>query len=358
MKTTLKNNNKHVHKSLKSDTNKFGYTTDNLEKSCFKWKLNALSAYLDPQNVPSHFTLMTMNIWGLSKNQMDKYTHMNKRMHKISNLIKDKSPDIVCLQEMSSSSFSMIDKLISPKYYRSENNFLSNSSMISKRQRTLETFGYFKYRPQKVEVISIGGNISYENSTLVTTYPNLVIFNIYVQAGSNHSPGQKDNASHYSRCRREQFQMIHQHIKKVPKNKKIILCGDFNCHLDGNYNDWTELKQIHAMKLTDTFRTLHPKLHGFTEDTKINSMRWNTKFITKQFRFDGILVKGLKPQQASIIGKKPFLLNQKETQLVLQFLKKQGLQQKHSQIIYADDKKKNLYWWPSDHFGIITKLSF
>ena len=34
MKTTLKNN-KHVHKSLKSNTNKFGYTTDNLEKSCF-----------------------------------------------------------------------------------------------------------------------------------------------------------------------------------------------------------------------------------------------------------------------------------------------------------------------------------
>ena len=154
MKITLKNN-KHVHKSLKSNTNKFGYTTDNLEKSCFKWKLNALSAYLDPQNVPSDFTLMTMNIWGLSKNQMDKYTHMNKRMHKISNLIKDESPDIICLQEMSSSSFSMIDKLISPKYYRSENNFLSNLLMISKRQRTLETFGYFKYRPQKVEVISI-----------------------------------------------------------------------------------------------------------------------------------------------------------------------------------------------------------
>ena len=41
---------------------------------------------------------------------------MNKRMHKISNLIKDESPDIVCLQEMSSTSFSMIDKLISTKY--------------------------------------------------------------------------------------------------------------------------------------------------------------------------------------------------------------------------------------------------
>ena len=95
--------------------------------------MNALTAYLNPQNVPSHFTLMTMNISGLSKNQMNKYTLMNKRMHKISKLIKDESPDIVCLQEMSSTSFSMIDKLISPKYYRSENNFLSNSSMISKR---------------------------------------------------------------------------------------------------------------------------------------------------------------------------------------------------------------------------------
>jgi len=66
-----------------------------------------------------------------------------------------------------------------------------------------------------------------------------------------------------------------------------------NCHLDGNYNDWTELKQIHAMKLTDTFRTIHPKLHGFTEDTKINFMRWNTKFIHKQFKFYTTLVKRL-----------------------------------------------------------------
>ena len=35
MKITLKNNNKQVLKSPKSNTNKFGYTTDNLEKSCF-----------------------------------------------------------------------------------------------------------------------------------------------------------------------------------------------------------------------------------------------------------------------------------------------------------------------------------
>ena len=34
-------------------------------------------------------------------------------------------------------------------------------------------------------------------------------------------------------------------------------------------------------------------------------MRWNTKFINKQFTFDAILVKGLKPHQTSIIGKKP-----------------------------------------------------
>ena len=65
MKITLNNNNKHVHKSLKSNTNKFGYTTDNLEKSCFNWRVDYSQTYLDPQNVPSDFTLMTMNIWGL-----------------------------------------------------------------------------------------------------------------------------------------------------------------------------------------------------------------------------------------------------------------------------------------------------
>ena len=61
------------------------------------------------------------------------------------------------------------------------------------------------------------------------------------------------------------------------------------------------------------------KNNGFTENTDINTMRWNLKFQEKKVRFDGILYRSNKiyPIFCKIVGKKSVPLNKEMTQLFI-----------------------------------------
>lgn len=333
----------------------FGYNSENLGNSCYKWQLVYVKNFKNPKTLPINFKVMTMNIWGLSKKNMRRYGMMDKRMQKISEIINFKNADIVCLQEMSNTSFEIINSLINKSYLRSEDIFLSDAEIKSKRNRILDTFAYFKYEPIKVEIYSIGGNLGYDNSVLLIEYNDTIIFNIYVQSGSKYSPGQEENAIHYSRCRREQYEMIGRQINEKYIDKKIIICGDFNTHLDGPESEWPETRQINQMGLIDTFRILHPNDPGFTEDTNINKMRWNTKFKQKLFRYDGILVKNLLPKSCNIIGKEPFDLEPTDVEIVKEYLRNHNLN--ITELEYKSGTNNILEWWPSDHFGLVCELN-
>jgi len=338
----------------------FSYNSDNYGKSCFKWHLLYENIYTNPKELPNDISIMTMNIWGLSVKNMAKYSFMDQRMGKINEIIKDKNPDIVCLQEMSYSAFNFLNPLVSDKYKRSEDSFLTDIEMKKQRNRDIDLFAYLKYEPNKVQIYSVGGVLNFEYGVMVIEYNNAVIFNVYLQSGSGYSPGQEDdlNTIHYSRCRREQYEMLKQKIFNEYSNKKIIVCGDFNIHLDGTNTEWPEKKELDSIGLIDTFRTLNPYTNGFTEDTVNNSMRFNIKLKDKQFRFDGIFVKDIIPKESFIIGKDySFDLTQEQVEIVKEYLTNIGKSTKFHLIRYKNDYKKIIEWWPSDHFGVITKLS-
>jgi exonuclease III len=350
----------------KRKRNNFGYGTDNLTDSCYKWKLCYKKKYICPQKLEKkQLKIMSMNIWGLAKRGLAEYNMMEKRMKYMSKLINHETPDIICLQEMSHESFGFLSPHVK-KYYCSETSISSAKTLLKQRNRTLEIFFYLKYKPEYVEIYSVGGNVGYDNSVGVVVYSNLVIFNIYVQAGSKFSPGQENVASHYSRCRGEQYKMIYDQIKKnissKYKNREIIICGDFNSHLDGNKNEWSELNEIRNWKtnfgIRDSYRELYPNKqlnNGYTEDTDHNLMRWNTKFMRKRFRYDGIFIsKNITPIDIKIVGTKSFDLTKKETEMVKEYLIINGM--KENNLVYTN-KKNVLDWWISDHFGLCLKFS-
>jgi exonuclease III len=335
--------------------NVFGYNSDNLGNSCYKWHLIYQKKFDQQQPLPQNFKIMTMNIWGLSKENMREFGMMDKRMVKISELINDQNADIVCLQEMSNTSFGILNPLVDPSYFRSEDIFLNNDELKSQRNRTLDCFAYLKYKPIKVEIYSVGGNVGYDNSVLLIEYSDTIIFNVYFQSGSKHSPGQEENAVHYSRCRREQYEMIGRQINENYPDKKIIVCGDFNTHLDGSESDWPEIKQINKIGLIDTFRKLNPDNRGYTEDTNINKMRWNIKFMEKKFRYDAILVKNLSPISCNIIGTEPFDLTEDETEIIKNYLRDYKFDL--TNLRYKSGTNNILEWWPSDHFGLVCEIN-
>jgi tyrosyl-DNA phosphodiesterase 2 len=105
----------------------------------------------------------------------------------------------------------------------------------------------------------------------------------------------------------------------VRDHENVVLVGDFNMRDDEN-------DQI-AAPFTDVWPALRPDDPGFTEDTSINLMRFDSKNKHRQVRFDRVLLKGSEWAAADIglIGTEP---------------------------IAADLPRV----FPSDHFGVRSRL--
>ncbi len=331
----------------------YGYNTKNLHKRChniykdYEFISNNLS------NVPNNFKIMTYNIWGLinkSKNT-DKniflYELMKIRMKGLCDEIIKNDPDILCFQEMSTESYNLICEHLGSKYkYKYEENFDINKNK-NIRVRDVEVCVFSKFPIEKVTIYGLDGNQHYKDSFMIIEYSNLVIFNCYLQSGSKNSPGQENYWYHYARLRCDQLKKIKEKINNY--NKPIILLGDFNFHLDGNYYDWTETKELE--NFNDSWRILNKNDNGFTEDTEVNDLRWNLKFQHKQLRYDGIFYKNLIPEKSWIIGNNPIELEKKNTDKFKDLL---VLKNNINKIRYNENNLINIF--PSDHFGVITKF--
>ena len=101
----------------------------------------------------------------------------------------------------------------------------------------------------------------------------------------------------------------------------------------------------------DSWRELR-KTEGFTENTDVNTMRWNLKFQEKKVRYDGILYRGngIMPIFTKLVGTKPIQLNKKMTD---EFIKN-FITNEHDKVKY--NKKKTINIFPSDHFAVISKF--
>ena len=343
---------------------KHGYMTDYLHNRCFELYQDYIYENDEKTFLPDNFKIVTYNIWGIYRKKkpsesehFNKYDELNSfteetirmRMDKIAEEILISDPDVVCFQEMSNITHALLSNKLDHIYkYKYEINF-------EKRQKIIEVHIFSKYPAKKAIIYGIKGNLNYRDSLMILEFNNVIIFNCYLQAGSKNSPGQEKYWYHYSRCREDQLNQIKKLIEeylKIDCNIPIILLGDFNLHLDGPIEEWNELKVIKDY-LQDSWKVVNKDDNGFTENTDINTMRWNLKFQEKKLRYDGILYKNLIPISSKIIGNMPIKLNERLTNL---FKKYWIAPNSEDKIKYSSDGK-TLELFPSDHFGVITNFS-
>lgn len=339
----------------------FGYLEDDLGRSCYlspsNLKLDYHETYPDGEHVPDNFSCLSYNIWGLAKDTKLKGL-FSMRQPILEKTLKDTKADILCLQEMSTWAYDELDKTNFFSTYK----FQSEKPLTFKkeeRNRGLEVFLLSKYKPSSVSIYGFKGVLGYSNSVMIVTYPNLVIYNLYNQAGSKYSPGQEHKWLHYSRCRYDILNSIYDIFQKNHKNNNCILLGDFNFDLDGTDKDWPEkvmLNKFMRSNFVDTYRNLYPnvkKYPCFTEDTEINLMRYNQKLIEKMVRFDGVFFRSVDKKQkiksSKMIGLEPRCLNKDET---IWFLENMAGSKNIDDLRTC--KPGHLSIHPSDHFGILT----
>ena len=329
---------------------KYGYYTDNLHRRCNNIILNKEKKFdlsNDIENILM-FSIMTYNIWGLPPKNDFVLKLMKIRINLVADIIIKNNPDIICFQEVSLIPLRILKKRLSLIYkYQYETDYFFDK--ILERNREVETITFSKYPVCNYQVYGLDGNLRYNNSLIRTEFSNFVLYNVYLQAGSKKSPGQEYYWFHYTRCRIDQLKRIKELIEK--DTKPVIICGDFNFHLDGG-DEWLEYNEIKDY-FKDSWKDLNKK-DGFTENTDINTMRWNLKFQEKKVRYDGILYKyknnNIYPFFSKIVGKKSVSLDNKMTKLFI----KNFVSNDHKKIKYNNKKTINIF--PSDHFGVITKF--
>ena len=353
---------------------------ENVNRNCLKLSVvKEGSAF----SLPKKFKIMTYNIWHSLKKTSNpeqnnfELNFLELRVRQIAKIIIKSKTDIVCLQEVSLEAFNILKPLLETKYkYYYENEFIPDENNDGKRGRIVETMCFSKY-PASYKLFTIEGNLSYNNSAILLEFDNAVVFNVYLQAGTSKSPGQKFRWIHYSRCRYNQYLGIGKYLQDNNIKKPVIILGDFNTNLDGNENEWYELRAFRELNLTDSWKSKYPDLEGFTEDTKTNYMRWNTKFEEKQYRIDGIFytkdvfttddieIMGTKHicdetkdnnRDCTSLPKSKFLDRISITEIQKDFLKYRVA--KNNGLPKGVLRGSKTHIWPSDHFAVMSSLSF
>ena len=210
----------HINKGVK-----YGYHTDNLHRRCNNIILNKEATFDNNLLFPLMFSIMTYNIWGLPPKNDFILKLMKLRVNLIADIIIKNNPDIICFQEVSLIPLQILKKKLSYIYkYQYETDYFFDETF--KRNREVETIIFSKYPVCNYQVYGLDGNLRYNNSLIRAEFNNFVLYNVYLQAGSKQSPGQKHFWFHYTRCRIDQLKRIKELIDK--DTKPVIICGDFN----------------------------------------------------------------------------------------------------------------------------------
>ena len=289
--------------------NKFGYSQNDSRMNCGIKKIidNKFYKYnkiekkwinnidnIDKKYDLNDFTIATWNIWGSA--HFDKISLIDKRLKYIINILKQENITIICLQEISQK---IINKLCNT-------NFIKNNYYIScieqpwiSEKIDLPNSSYDGYEPNCWTVIlsKIPPNKSnyivlksdkIEFSSVVAEFNNLTIANLHLQSGGLASGLDKKVGLKYHICRKDQMKDIKNFISTNYNSKNIIYTGDFNCDLNKNK---LFPERTHIIKdLKDSWiETGNDGKDGTTENTYINTMRYNIKGLHKNYRYDGKL---------------------------------------------------------------------
>ena len=179
---------------------------------------------------------------------------------------------------------------------------------------------------------------------------------------------------HYSRCRAQEIKFIKSIVDKF-KNKPIVMLGDFNFDLNlSEVQEWPEFNILNQLNFNDSWIISNPNTNykcGLTENTELNSMRYNNKFEDKLLRYDGILFNNkLDVIESNVVCNRPLRLykNYKiitdipdyEYQQFNRYYKEAILPKKIPEdkqpILYSINGEQIFDLFISDHFGICSKF--
>ena len=283
-----------------------GYISDNLTKSCKKI-IECASYENSIGDTLENFSIITLNVMGICREDEHVYELMKDRVEILKNYLVSEQPDILCFQEMSEIFLKMLYKDEIKDIYRYCYEEITNDVMEG-RNKDIEVCVLSKFKPKNIKIYELGGNLGYSNSLGIYEYNNVMIFNCYMQAGSDASVGQKHKWLHYSRCRSQQLMKIKEKIDELGGEKEVIVLGDFNFNINEDEDKWPEKRYLNGLELNDVWITgyYNPMIkilddqrlgqseyniekekiinNGLTENTDINSMRFNGKFIEKKYR--------------------------------------------------------------------------
>jgi len=335
-----------------------GYTDTNLNKSCYGVENIKVYKHDKKDNkIPDIFSIITLNAMGIIRGNGDKIILMKERVKLLVDQIlsSDPVPDILCFQEMSTEFYDELYKQIGSIYQFSNHQVLGEI-----KSDDVTNFIISKYNPIRTKFVKLKGNLFYPNSLGIYEFENLVVFNVYLQAGSVSSLGQKNKWKHYSRCRIHELIYISNIIKEY--NKPFIILGDFNFDLnDTNGIIFPEIEHLKKImednNCVDSFKYINPVSRGLTEDTDINSLRWNDKFEIKKYRYDAIFSNyRLTPINSKLFANIPKILDTEENinAYVNVFVKDKINNPKLKYIGPVDNKQYELF--VSDHFGVLSQF--
>lgn len=329
-----------------------------MEGNMYKRRITDTEMTLQFVPIPSTFKITTQNALGLYRGKYREpsesgsaneatYDLMVLRTALFRKFLKDNNPDFVCFQESTPTFIDLLDKdFVSENYpyiYPTEEEmFIQESNGANATVSMLS-----KYPAKKAKTYMLQGNSSYYNALGIYEFDNLVIINVYMQAGSEISPGQKYKWENYARCRRQQLMFIKQQIDNIratSASKAIVVLGDFNFELnsirykgepdqnlirddnghliyDPSISDmkWAEHKFLvgeKGLNLNDSYKELHlndsseADREGYTEYTDVNTLRFLGKLEEKKLRYDGIYFNNdLIPISSVVVNNIPTILD-------------------------------------------------
>ncbi len=333
------------------------------KKDCSKIVENSIKTYDGEFPIPNNFRIITFNCWWSLKaptgdKDKDAFNEefFKTRIKVIAEIINESNADVVCLQEVGLETFQILhSKLKDTYHYFYENPFNPDKDNDGPRKRSLETLCFTKMPVKLFRSLGAEGNLNYHNSILMLEFDNLVVFNVYLQAGTIKSPGQKDTWFNYSRCRYNQYIKIGKLLNEYKIEKPIVVLGDFNTDLNGDPNDkWYELRAFNELNLQDSWLELYDNKSGFTENTDVNLMRWNVKFEEKVLRIDGIFhtKDKIKTHKIELLGDKPIDVSDEMQKDFVKY--RVPNKENKEQLIRKNGSKIQL--WASDHFAVCADL--
>ena len=246
-------------------------------------------------------TLVTFNVW------FETY-HIQERYEALLRILRDCDADLIGLQEVTPSFL----KIILAEEWVKDNFYVSDH-----KGKTVDPYGVILLSRFPIQTLTLYDLPTYMYRKLLVADLNINGQNIKV--ATVHLESHKIS----SPFRAKQLSVI---FPILSEGEHSVLMGDFNfC------SSWDEENANIDTAYQDMWSVLKGDEPGYTEDTDINIMRLEVEGKEKQVRFDRILVcssaSGWLPELIQLIGTES-----------------------------TADNHPNIF--PSDHFGLVGKLSW